>query len=111
MPKSKKSVYDTRFFIDFFYSSKKDHIEKLKADLIKIGHRIISVITIHEIYRLTLAKEGREIAALRCAIIRKDFTVIDVDYDIAIESAEMKNIYSIPLADSIIAVTARNSFW
>jgi hypothetical protein len=35
------------------------------------------VISLHEIYRLTLKKEGRETAELRTSLISKDFKIVD----------------------------------
>ena len=65
------------------------------------------VVTIHEIYRINLEKEGREVAKLRSETIRRDFQVIEMDYETAIRSAELRARYRMPMADSIIAAVAQ----
>jgi len=100
------SVYDTRFFFEYFYSSKKRVLEKTKAKLRKEKDRFISSIVIHEVYKLTLEREGLEIAELRASVLEKDFKVVEVDSEIAKLSARIRHRYRIPMADSIIAATA-----
>ncbi|HIE23968.1 MAG TPA: type II toxin-antitoxin system VapC family toxin [Candidatus Korarchaeota archaeon] len=100
------SVYDTRFFFEYFYSSKKLVLEKTKAKLRKEKDRFISSISIHEVYKLTLEREGLEIAELRASVLEKDFKVVEVDSEIAKLSARIRHRYRIPMADSIIAATA-----
>jgi len=102
-----RSVYDTRFFVDYFYSSDSEFLRKLKEDLKSVRDRGVSVVTIHEIYRIDLEREGREVAKLRSETIRRDFDVVDMDYEMAIRSAELRSRYRIPMADSVIAATAQ----
>ncbi len=45
-------------------------------------------------------------AGLRAELLRKDFGVVPVDWQLAIASAELRQKYGTPLADSIIAATA-----
>jgi len=61
---------------------------------------------VHEVYRLTLQKDGRQTARLRTGLMSKDFRVIPVDEELAVTSAELRQEYHIPMADSIIAATA-----
>jgi len=103
----KRSIYDTRFFVEYFYSSNSKFLENLKEDLRSVRERMVSVMTIHEIYRIDLEKEGREVAKLRSETIRRDFQVIDIDYETAIISAELRAKYRMPMADSIIAAVAQ----
>jgi len=102
-----RSVYDTRFFVEYFYSSDSEFLRKLKEDLRSVRDRGVSVVTIHEIYRIDLEKEGREVAKLRSETIRRDFNVVDMDYETAVRSAELRSRYRIPMADSVIAATAQ----
>jgi predicted nucleic acid-binding protein len=67
---------------------------------------LFSAIVIHEVYQLTLQKEGRETAKLRADLLEKDFKIINVDPKIAKTSAEIRHKYKISMADSIIAATA-----
>ena len=52
-------------------------------------------------------RESREVARLRSETIRRDFDVVDLDYETAIRSAELRSRHRIPIADSVIAATAR----
>lgn len=101
-----REVYDTRFFVEYFYTSDEKLLKKMKEDLRKTRDRYISVISIHEVYNLTLAKEGRKAAKSRTEILKRDFKAVKVDADLASKSAELRHRYRIPMADSIIAATA-----
>lgn len=101
-----KKVYDTRFFVEYYYSKDIGTLQKLKDEMRKSKGRYISAIVIHEVYRLTLKKEGRETAILRANLLEKDFKVMKVDSIIAKSSAELRHKYGIPMADSIIAATS-----
>ncbi len=47
---------------------------------------MVSALTVHEMHRIILEREGRDVAALS-KIIRGDFKVVDVDYEVAVRSA------------------------
>jgi len=102
-----RSVYDTRFFVEYFYSGDAGFLRRLKEDLRAVRERMVSALTIHEIYRVNLEREGREVAILRSETIRRDFNVVDVDYETAVRSAELRSKHRIPMADSVIVATAQ----
>lgn len=102
-----KSVYDTRFFVEYFYSGDADFLRRLKEDLKAVRARMVSALTVHEIHRINLEKEGREVATLRSETICRDFNVVDVDYETAVISAELRSRHRMPMADSMIAATAQ----
>jgi len=102
-----KSVYDTRFFVEYFYSGDADFLRRLKKDLKAVRERMVSALTVHEIHRINLEKEGREVATLRSETICRDFNVVDVDYETAVRSAELRSRYRMPMADSVIVATAQ----
>ncbi|MEM2106355.1 MAG: PIN domain-containing protein [Candidatus Bathyarchaeia archaeon] len=102
-----KSMYDTRFFVEYFYSSDADLLRRLKEDLRRGKERMVSTLTIHEIYRINLEKNGREVANMRSETIRRDFKIVDVTYEIAVLSAEIRSKHRIPMADSVIAAAAQ----
>lgn len=102
-----RSVYDTRFFVEYFYSGDFEFLSRLKEDLRSVRDRKVSVVTIHEVYRIDLEREGREVARLRSETIHRDFDVVDMDYETAIRSAELRSRHRIPMADSVIAATAQ----
>jgi predicted nucleic acid-binding protein len=101
-----KTVYDTRFFIEHYYSRENTILKKTKDAIRKVKERFISAIVLHEIYYLTLAYEGREMAILRTSLLEKDFKVVKIDPEIAKISAELRHKYRLSAADSIIAATA-----
>ena len=101
-----KAVYDTRFFVENYYSPNPIVIKKLKESMRKAKERYISSIVIHEVYQLTLRKEGRETAILRTTLLEQDFRVVNVDAEIAKLSAEIRLNHEMSMADSIIAATA-----
>lgn len=102
-----RSVYDTRFFVEYFYSVDSEFLRRLKEDLRSVRDRKVSVVTIHEVYRIDLEREGREVARLRSETIRRDFDVVDMEYETAVRSAELRSRHRIPMADSVIAATAQ----
>jgi predicted nucleic acid-binding protein len=102
-----RRLYDTRFFAEYFYSADQQLVRKLKEELRLVNERMVSSLTIHEMHRVVLKKEGKEVAALRSSTIRRDFQVIDVDYVIAVKSAELRSKHQMPMADSVIAATAQ----
>jgi len=103
--KMSKTVYDTRFFIEHYYSKDNDVLQKTKEELRKTKQRYVSAIVIHEVYQLTLGREGRETAILRTELLKKDFKIVNVDSEIARNSAELRFKHKIPMVDSIIAAT------
>jgi len=100
------AVYDTRFFVENYYASQLTIVKKLRETWKKAKEHFISTITIHEIYQLTLRKEGRETAILRATVLEQDYKVVEVNAKIARLSAEVRLKYRMSMADSIIAATA-----
>jgi predicted nucleic acid-binding protein len=101
-----KIVYDTRFFVVYFYAQDPAAVKKAKETLRKAGEHYVSAIVLHELYQLTLTKEGRETAILRTTLIEKYFKVVNIDSEIAKSSAEIRHKHKMSMADSIIAATA-----
>jgi len=101
-----RRLYDTRFFAESFYTSDQQLAKRLREEFRLTTERLVSSLTIHEIHRLVLRTDGKEVATMRSNTIRRDFQVIDVDYQIALKSAELRNTRTMPLADSVIAATA-----
>lgn len=70
--------------------------------------KYVSAVTLHELYKLTMEKEGRDVANLRVTLIEKDFEVVSVDSEIAKASAVLRSKYHIPMADSMVAASANH---
>jgi predicted nucleic acid-binding protein len=102
------TLYDTRFFLAA-YAAEKGSGLKVKSELQTRRRRYVSAITIHEVYRISLEGEGRDVAKIRKASIERDFEIINVDSEIAAQSAEIKVSQGrdFPIADAIIAATAK----
>lgn len=101
-------VFDTRFFIEYFYSSSNEFIEKAKDFVSKNKERYVSTLTIHETYLLSLRREGREIAHMRLQVLLDLFRALDVSAEIAVAAAELRHKHKIPMADGVIAATCRS---
>ena len=99
------AAYDSRFFVEFFYSKNETVHRKLEEEK-KRKEKYVSAIVIHEVYKLSLAREGRETARLRATLMKKDFKVVPVDDQIAQISAELRQKYGLSMGDSMIAATA-----
>ena len=100
-------LYDTRFFVEYFYSEDSELLRKLKAEFRLTKERLVSSLTVHEIHRINMLREGKDVAALRSNTIKRDFKVIGVDYETAVKSAEIRSKHKMPMADSVIAATAQ----
>lgn len=100
-------MYDTRFFVEYFYSEDAEILKKLKDELRSVSDRMVSSLTVHKIHRINLKWEGKDVAVLRSNIIQADFKIVDVNYKIAVKSAELRGRHQIPMADSVIAATAQ----
>ncbi len=101
-----KVVFDTRFFIEHYYSGNQRVLRRTKDEIRRNKGRFVSAIVLHEVYWLTLGCEGRETAVLRTDLLEQDFRVVNVDAEIARVSAELRHKYKMRLADSVIAATA-----
>lgn len=101
-----RAVYDTRFFIDYFYSDDAGYLKQLKQELRNTRERLVSTVTIYETYSINQQREGRDVANLRSETIRRDFTVIPLTYDISVEAARTGAQQNIPIANCVIAATA-----
>jgi len=71
------------------------------------GTKYVSAVTIHELYKLSMEKDGREVAETRVTLVEKEFEVIPVDSEVAKGSAELRSKYRIPMADSMVAASAQ----
>jgi len=100
-----RAVYDTRFFATAYYSKDEKLAQRIKEEK-RRQEKFISTIVIHEVYRLTLQREGRETAILRIALLKQDFKVVPVTSEIAEASAELRQKHALSMGDSMIAATA-----
>src|SRR3989337_3443183 len=100
-----RAVYDTRFFATAYYSKDEKLAQRIREEK-RRQEKFISTVVIHEVYNLTLEREGRETAVLRVALLKQDFKVVPVTSEIAEVSAEFRHKYKLSMGDSMIAATA-----
>ena len=100
-----KAVYDTRFFMEFYNSKDSALLEKIRKEKSR-REKYVSAIVIHELYKLSLANDGRETAKLKVTFLKQEFKIIPVDSQIAEISAELRQKYKLSMGDSMIAATA-----
>jgi predicted nucleic acid-binding protein len=98
-------VYDTRFFMELFYSKNPDMHKRVDTEK-RNREKYVSAVVVHELYHLTLSREGRETAKLRVSLVKQSFKVIPVDEQVAQLSAELRQKYRLSMGDSMIAATA-----
>jgi predicted nucleic acid-binding protein len=103
----KGNSYDTRFLIELFYADEEGTRHKIKDILLVSKPNFLSTAALSEIYKLTLEKEGKEVAEIRANSLARDFRLAYVDKEIAVQAALIKHKHGIPFADSLIASTAR----
>ncbi|MDG6980901.1 MAG: PIN domain-containing protein [Nitrososphaerota archaeon] len=100
-------LFDTRYFWAVFTSKSPEETSRLKTLLEKSKSAFASSVTIYEVYKLTLAGEGRAVAKLRTDTIEKEFDVIDIDKEIAEQGAEISHRLHVPMADALIMATSK----
>jgi predicted nucleic acid-binding protein len=106
------ALFETRFFIHFFASPEPSAHRQLLELMRKYDTRLVSAVTLFEIYKLSLEREGKETAEIRTSRMRNEFDVIPVDDLIAVRGAQLKHAVKVrynedvPMADSLIAATS-----
>jgi predicted nucleic acid-binding protein len=98
-------LFDTRFFVEYFYSADNKFLQRANDFIVRNKGGYVSALTVHEIYLLSLKKEGREIARIRLQGLLDRFRVVDVGAEIAVSAAELRQRHKIPMADGVIAAT------
>ena len=100
---SKGASFDTRFLVELYYTSDPARQSTIRNILLRSKPNYLSTAALSETYKLTLEKEGSEVAELRAKSLANDFHVVDMNKDIAVGAALIKHKKAIPFADSIIA--------
>jgi len=100
-------LFDTRYFWAVFTSKSPEFVNRLRSIFDGSKNAFASSITLYEVYKLSISQEDRTVAELRVNSIRKEFTIINVDPEIAEEAARVSNRVKIPMAGALIMATAR----
>jgi hypothetical protein len=53
---SDKRFYDTRFFVEYFYSSNTEIVKKLKQEAKSTKEKLVSILTIHGLHRISMKR-------------------------------------------------------
>ena len=99
-------LYDTRFVAAIYYPSNDGEAARIRSELTTNLSKYISSVTVYELYKLSLESEGRATADLRTELLKRDFTIANLDCKIAREAALLWKKYRVPMADAVIASTA-----
>ena len=107
-----REVLDTRFFIEYFYSSDtkaKEHMRRKLVNLVKRKEGLVPAVVLAEITNLTCQQRGRNEARTRYfSILRSGLTVETMTSEISREAGLLKCKYrNVPMGDCIIAATAK----
>lgn len=100
-------LFETRYFLAVFTEKDSEDLKRLRVLFETSKTRVASSISIYEVYKLTLENEGKTVADLRTATIKKHFTIVDVNSEIAEEGARISRKLKVPMADALIMATAK----
>lgn len=106
-----KEVMDTRFLMEFFYSTplkNKEKVIKKFNSLVSANEGILPTIVIAEITQITCAIRGKDMAQSRYqALIQSGIEIQNLTPSIAQQAGLFKCAYKhLPMGDCIIAATA-----
>jgi len=102
----KRVVYDTRFIAAIYYPKDQDEAARIRDELTSTLSRYISSLTVYEIYKLSLETEGKQTADLGADLLRQDFTIVNVNWELAKKAALVWKKHRVPIADAVAAATA-----
>ncbi len=100
-------LFDTGYFWTLLTERDQSIVKKLRKIFEASKKPLVSPISIYEIHKLTLEKEGNTVAELRTATIKNEFTLVDVSSEIAEEGARIGHRLRVPMADALIMATAK----
>ena len=102
----KRVLYDTRFIAAIYYPRNDDEAFRIRRELTTNLSKYVSSVTVYELYKLSLESEDRATADLRTELLKRDFTIVNLDWKIAKGAALLWKRYRVPMADAVIAATA-----
>ena len=100
-------LFDTRYFWAVFTSKSPDFVKKLRGIFDDSRNAFASSITLYEVYKLSISQEDRTVTEVRVNSIKKEFTIVNVDPEIAEEAARISHRVKVPMTDALIMSTAR----
>jgi toxin FitB len=101
-------LFETRYFLVRFSTRDAAQLDKLRSLAYKSGeHKFASIITIYEVYKISLEEEGKDVAKIRTDAIEREFEIVGIDSGTASEGARLTSKLRTPMADSLIMATAK----
>jgi PIN domain. len=97
---------DSSGWIEYFIDGK--NADRFAAAIEDTERLIVSTLNIYEVFKKVIA-ERDENTALEAVAMMQQAKVIEVTSSIAMQAAKLSYIFKIPLADSIICITAREN--
>jgi len=82
-------------------------VKKLRGIFDDSRNAFASSITLYEVYKLSISQEDRTVAELRINSIKREFTIVNVDPEIAEDAARISHRVKVPMTDALIMSTAR----
>lgn|SRR5487761_973915 len=100
-------LFETRYFLVRFETKDSEQLDKLRSLSYRSKSKFVSVITIYEVYKISLEEQGKDVAKIRTEAIEREFEVVGVDTETARDGASLSSKLRIPMADSLIMATAK----
>jgi len=100
------NLVDSSGWIEYFIDGK--NTDRFAAAIEDTERLIVSTLNIYEVFKKVIA-ERDENTALEAVAMMEQAKVIEVTSSIAMQAAKLSCIFKIPLADSIICITAREN--
>lgn len=100
------NLVDSSGWLEYFTDGK--NARRFSAAIEDTERLIVSSINIYEVYKKVISERDED-AALEAVAMMQQGKVVEVTASIAIQAAKFSHIFKIPLADSIIYITARDS--
>ena len=98
-------VFDTRYFVQLFYSKDASRTRLLKKLAQSSAPKWISAITLIEVYKLSTEVDGKDVADNRSSLIQQDFKVRAIDAEVATTAASLQGSAGLSDPQSMIAAT------
>jgi toxin FitB len=100
------NLVDSSGWLEYFIDGK--NADRFAAAIEDTERLIVSTLNIYEVFKKVIA-ERDENTALEAVAMMQQAKVIEVTLSIAMQAAKLSCIFKIPLADSIICITAREN--
>jgi predicted nucleic acid-binding protein len=98
------NVVDSSAWLEYFADG--PNAEAFAEPLRDVASLVVPAVTIYEVFKVVCRQRGED-AALQAAALMQQGTVIELSASLAMSAAKTSLDLKLPMADSIILVTAR----